>query len=113
MALRVSRWVLLAAPLAMTLSARAQDGPYPKAPVKIVLPAAPGGPTDVMARMIQPGQRVSRETLAVLAEPEVAEKLRGVGFDVRALGPKGLAARVAREVPMWRDVIQQSKIELQ
>jgi len=58
-------------------------------------------------------QRVARETLAVLKEPEVADKLRAVGFDVRAAGPTGLAARVAREVPMWRDVIQQSKIELQ
>jgi tripartite-type tricarboxylate transporter receptor subunit TctC len=58
-------------------------------------------------------QRVSAETLAVLKDPEVSNKLRDVGFDVRAAGPKGLAARVAREVPMWRDVIQQSKIELQ
>jgi tripartite-type tricarboxylate transporter receptor subunit TctC len=58
-------------------------------------------------------QRVARETLAVLKEPEVAEKLRAVGFDVRAAGPKGLAARVAREVPMWREIIRQSKIELQ
>ena len=58
-------------------------------------------------------QRVARDTLAVLADPEVAEKLRGVGFDVRARGPQGLSARVAREVPMWRDVIVQSKIEQQ
>lgn len=58
-------------------------------------------------------QRLARETLAVLKEQEVADKLRSVGFDVRAAGPEGLAARVAREVPMWRAVIQQSKIELQ
>jgi tripartite-type tricarboxylate transporter receptor subunit TctC len=58
-------------------------------------------------------QRIAHDTLAVLKEPEVADKLRGIGFDVRAAGPKGLAARVAREVPMWRDIIQQSKIELQ
>jgi tripartite-type tricarboxylate transporter receptor subunit TctC len=68
--------------------------------------APAGTPDDIV-------QRVARETLAVLKEPDVAEKLRGVGFDVRAAGPKGLAARVAREVPMWRDIIQQSKIELQ
>ena len=58
-------------------------------------------------------QRVARDTLEVLAEPEIVEKLRGVGFDVRARGPEGLAQRVAREVPMWRDVIVQSRIELQ
>ena len=58
-------------------------------------------------------QRIAHDTLAVLKEPEVADKLRGIGFDVRAAGPKGLAARVAREVPMWHDLIQQSKIEQQ
>jgi tripartite-type tricarboxylate transporter receptor subunit TctC len=68
---------------------------------------APAGTPDAIV------QRVSGETLAVLNEPEVADKLRGVGFEVRAAGPHGLAARVTREVPMWRDVIQQSKIELQ
>lgn len=58
-------------------------------------------------------QRVARDTLDVLADATVLEKLRGVGFDVRASGPAGLAQRVAREVPMWRDVIVQSRIELQ
>jgi tripartite-type tricarboxylate transporter receptor subunit TctC len=56
MTIRLSRRVLLAGSLsAIAASARAQDGPYPKAPVKIIVPAAPGGPTDVMARMVQPG----------------------------------------------------------
>jgi tripartite-type tricarboxylate transporter receptor subunit TctC len=68
---------------------------------------APAGTPDAIV------QRVSTETLAVLKDPDVAGRLRDVGFDVRAAGPKGLAARVAREVPMWHDVIQQSKIELQ
>ena len=58
-------------------------------------------------------QRVARDTLDVLGDPVVVEKLRGVGFDVRARGPEGLAARVRREVPMWRDVIVQSHMELQ
>ena len=58
-------------------------------------------------------QRVARDTLEVLADPTALDKLRGVGFDVRARGPQGLAERVAREVPMWRDIIVQSRIELQ
>ncbi len=58
-------------------------------------------------------ERVARDTLEVLSDPATLEKLRDVGFDVRARGPQGLAERVAREVPMWRDVIVQSRIELQ
>jgi tripartite-type tricarboxylate transporter receptor subunit TctC len=58
-------------------------------------------------------QRVARDTLDVVRDPVTVEKLRSVGFDVRARGPAGLAERVAREVPMWRDVIVRSRIELQ
>ncbi|MCW5733761.1 MAG: tripartite tricarboxylate transporter substrate binding protein [Enhydrobacter sp.] len=57
-------------------------------------------------------ERVANDTLAVLKDPEVAARLLGVGFDVRANGPAGLSARVAKEVPMWRELIQQSKIEM-
>ena len=41
----------------IAVGARAQttEGPYPNRPVRIILPAAPGGPTDVMARVISPG----------------------------------------------------------
>jgi len=58
-------------------------------------------------------RRAARDTLEVLRDPPTVEKLRSVGFDVRARGPAGLAERVAREVPMWRDIIVQSRIELQ
>lgn len=58
-------------------------------------------------------ERVARDTLDVLKDTATIDKLRGVGFDVRASGPDGLARRVAKEVPMWRDIIVQSRIELQ
>ena len=59
MTVRVSRRALLAAPMVMALPARADDA-WPKAPVKIIVPAAPGGPTDVMARMVQAGLGATR-----------------------------------------------------
>ena len=45
---------LLAAPLALPAlaKAQAQDGPWPNRPVKVVMPYAAGGPTDVICRLI-------------------------------------------------------------
>ncbi|MDB5488700.1 MAG: Tripartite-type tricarboxylate transporter, receptor component TctC [Reyranella sp.] len=65
-----------------------------------------GTPPDIV-------RRITRDTLEVLKDPQIVEKLRAIGFDVRAGGPQALADRVAREVPMWRDIIVQAKIELQ
>lgn len=56
-------------------------------------------------------QRIVRETLAAMKDPQVLEKLRATGFEVSARGPEALAERVAREVPLWRDVIVQARIE--
>jgi len=52
-----------------------------------------------------------RETLATLAEPAVRAQLEGEGYQVLAGGPQAMAARIAREVPMWRDLIDRSGIE--
>ena len=51
------RGMLAMALASIAVGARAQttDGAYPNRPVRIILPAAPGGPTDVMARVISPG----------------------------------------------------------
>lgn len=107
---------------AMTLATlggptRAQtDAAYPNRPVRFVIPSAAGGPTDVMARMISPALNATLgQPVIIINRPGAGGNIgvvRGVGFDVRARGPQGLAERMAREVPMWRDVIVQSRIEL-
>jgi tripartite-type tricarboxylate transporter receptor subunit TctC len=55
-------------------------------------------------------ERLSSSVLAVLARPDVQQRYRTGGVPVVPEGADGLKARVAREVPLWRDVIRQAKI---
>jgi tripartite-type tricarboxylate transporter receptor subunit TctC len=55
--------------------------------------------------------RLEKETLGILARPEMRERLVQSGFQVQARDGKGHMARVAREVPMYRKIIAQAKIE--
>jgi tripartite-type tricarboxylate transporter receptor subunit TctC len=56
--------------------------------------------------------RLEKETLAILARPEMREKLTQSGFQVQARDGKGHMARVEKEIPMYRDVITQAGIKL-
>ena len=56
-------------------------------------------------------ERLAQETLPVMRQPETVARLRGAGFLLRPAGPAGLAARVAQEVPMWRDLIRRAGIQ--
>ena len=56
---------------------------------------------------------LSREVVKALQRPDVQERYRQAGAPVVGGGPEELRARVAREVPIWREVIQVSKISVQ
>lgn len=74
----IHRRVLLAAGLmALALPALAQDV-WPNKPVRMVVPFAPGGSTDVVARML--GQKLS----ALWNQPVVVENRAGAGGNVGA-----------------------------
>ena len=55
--------------------------------------------------------RLAREAVAALAEPTTRSRLLAAGFGLRAGGPQGLADRVAREVPLWGDLIRRAGIQ--
>src|SRR6202040_1425244 len=55
--------------------------------------------------------RLEKETLAVLRRPEMKGKLSELGFEVQARDGKGHMARVAKEVPMFREIITQAGIK--
>ncbi len=72
------RTLLLAASLAMPGIARAQPGGFPNHPLRLVVPFAPGGITDILARAAAEG--LSR----VLGQPVVVENRAGAGGNVRS-----------------------------
>ena len=57
--------------------------------------------------------RLEKETLAILARSDMRGKLSELGFEVQAKDGKGHMARVAKEVPMFREIITQSGIKPQ
>ncbi len=57
--------------------------------------------------------RLERETLAVLGRSDMRNKLNEAGFEVQAKDGKGHMARVAKEVPMFREIIAKAGIKPQ
>jgi tripartite-type tricarboxylate transporter receptor subunit TctC len=57
--------------------------------------------------------RLEQEALAVLGRPEMRGKLSELGFEVQAKDGKGHMARVAKEVPMFREIITRAGIKPQ
>jgi len=55
--------------------------------------------------------RLEKETLAILNTPDVRTKLVQSGFKVEAKAGKDHSTRIAREVPMYRDIVTQAGIK--
>jgi tripartite-type tricarboxylate transporter receptor subunit TctC len=58
-------------------------------------------------------QLLSEAVLTVLRRPEVRQRYQAGGLIARPEGADGLKARVAREVPLWREVIRQARIAVE
>ena len=69
-----------------------------------VLVAPAGAPQDVI-------DRVSKEVITIVKRADVRETLRQTGFTVIGGEPEVLRARIAREVPMWKEVIDRAGIK--
>ena len=55
--------------------------------------------------------RLAKECIAILGQREVIDALWTAGLKVSSGGPDVLRARIVREVPMWRDVIEKAGIK--
>jgi len=56
--------------------------------------------------------RLAKEVLAIMRKPEVRDKMLKASFEAKPEGPEALAARIAREVPMWKDIVDKAKIRV-
>ncbi len=54
--------------------------------------------------------RVNTELRAILAQPDVIERLRELGSDARPTTPDGFRQRVAEDVAKWTKVVAEAKI---
>lgn len=55
-------------------------------------------------------KRLAEETSAILQNPDVKAKMLNAGFLVKYEGPDELRARIAREVPVWKEVVERAGI---
>ena len=80
-----------------------QEAGIPNAVVEtaqmILAPA--GTPASIVARLTE-------ETRAILAKGDVKEKMLNAGFLVRYEGPEQLRARMAREMPVWKQIVERA-----
>ena len=77
----------------------------------------PGFVLDTYVMMLVPTKtpqevidRLSAATMAVLKKPDVVTKVRTAGLEVTAGGPQELKARIARELPLWQEVVKVADI---
>jgi len=67
---------------------------------------APGGTPDEII------QRLAKDTVTILNRPEVRERMQSIGYAVLARGPEALKARIAKEVPLYKDIVAKAGIAM-
>lgn len=58
-------------------------------------------------------ERLAKETQRILDKPDVRDKMAKASFAVKYEGPEEFRARMAREVPMWKEVVERAGIARQ
>jgi len=56
--------------------------------------------------------RLAKELDTILARPDIREKFVKVGLPVVAEGPEAFRARIAKEVPMYKDIIDRAGLKI-
>jgi tripartite-type tricarboxylate transporter receptor subunit TctC len=82
----------------------AQDLPGYEAISWFGLLAPKGTPADVV-------NRIQRDVAAVLKDPDVVQKLQGIGADPGGMPPEEFQARIKREIDLWSRVAKAANIK--
>ena len=57
--------------------------------------------------------RLAKEIAKILKQPDIVERYRKVGAPVIAEGPAAFKARIAREVPMYKQIVEKAGLKVQ
>ena len=102
--------------LAIAVTGEARSPSVPQVPT-VAESGVPGFETTfwfgLMAPLRTPDaivQRLAEEMQAVVRNPEVIAKLRGMGFEAEVHGPEPFAQRVAADYSKWGELIRQARI---
>ena len=93
--------------LSITALTTMQEAGIPNAVVETTqMLLAPAGPPQ---RVIE---RLAKEVKTIMAKPDVLAKMLKASFAGQYEGPEELKARIAREVPMWKDLVDRAGIKI-
>jgi hypothetical protein len=70
------------------------------------MPRAPAGTPQPII------DRLAKEALAIMRNSDVRERMLTASFSVQPEGPDQLHARIAREVPMWKELVECAGIKI-
>ena len=57
-------------------------------------------------------RKLNAEIIAILATPDMKERIRTLGYDVIASTPEEFAAQAKRDVVRWSDVVRRANIPM-
>jgi tripartite-type tricarboxylate transporter receptor subunit TctC len=76
--------------------------------------------TDTFQGLLAPGgtpqaiiNRLAQALKAILARPDIREKFAKIGLPAVAEGPDAFRARIAREVPMYKAIVEKARLKVQ
>jgi tripartite-type tricarboxylate transporter receptor subunit TctC len=58
-------------------------------------------------------ERLAKEVRTIMNKPDVRERMLKASFAVKFEDPNELAARIAREVPMWKELVDRAGIKIE